>query len=99
MHACILWRLANETRENRLAKFHDNSRKPCITLHEKTCLLCEEFAVLGLQDRNKPDSRSHVEASMFTPEAISGKTFQRLIKEKANLTREIDKGKNCWNFA
>ena len=35
---------------------------------------------------------------MFTPEAISGKRFQRLTKEKATLAREIDKGKNCWNF-
>ena len=32
-------------------------------------------------------------ASVFTPEAISGKTFQRLTKEKATLAREIDKRK------
>ena len=36
---------------------------------------------------------------MFTHEAISGKTFRRLTKEKATLAREIDKRKNCWNFA
>ena len=36
---------------------------------------------------------------MFTPEAISGKRFRRLTKEKATLERQIDKGKNCWNFA
>ena len=42
---------------------------------------------------------SHVEASVFTPEVIRGKMFQILTKEKATLTREIEKGKNCWNFA
>ena len=36
---------------------------------------------------------------MFTPAAISGKTFRRLTKEKATLAREIEKRKNCLNFA
>ena len=30
---------------------------------------------------------------MFTPEAINGKTFLKLTKEKATLAREIDTGK------
>ena len=40
----------------------------------------------------------HVEVSAFTPQAMGGKTFRRLTKEKATITGEIDKGKNCWNF-
>ena len=36
---------------------------------------------------------------VFTPAATSWKTFRRLAKEKGTLDREIDKGKNCWNFA
>ena len=32
---------------------------------------------------------------MFTPEAISGKTFRRLTIEKDTLAREIDKGKTA----
>ena len=51
-----------------------NSRKPDIGLHEKTRLLYEKFAtrsVVRENVRNKSDGSSHVEASMFTPEAIS----------------------------
>ena len=36
---------------------------------------------------------------MFTPEAISRKTFRRLTKQKATLARETERGKNCWNYA
>ena len=38
---------------------------------------------------------------MLRPEAINQKMFRRLTKEKATLSRKIDKGKNvnnCWNF-
>ena len=49
--------------------------------------------------RNKSDESNHVETSVFTPETISGKKFQRLTKEKASVAREIDKGKTCLNFA
>ena len=49
--------------------------------------------------QNKSDRSKHEEASVFTLEAISRKTVRRLTKEKAILVREIDKGKNCWNFA
>ena len=45
------------------------------------------------------DGSSHIEASVFTPEAINQKMFGRLIKEKGTLAREVDKVKNCWNFA
>ena len=36
---------------------------------------------------------------MFTPEAISGKMFRRLTREKATPARETEKIKNCLNFA
>ena len=65
-------------------------------------MLCEKLATLFEvceYVRNKSDGSDQVEVSEFTPEAISRKTFRRLTKEKATLAREIDKGKNCWNFA
>ena len=49
--------------------------------------------------RNRFDGSNRLAASVFTPEAISQKTFRRLTKENAVFAREIDKGKNCWNFA
>ena len=48
---------------------------------------------------NKSDGSSHVEESVFTPEAISGNTFRRLTTEKSTLATDIDEGKICWNFA
>ena len=45
------------------------------------------------------DGSNYVEASVLTAEVISWKPFRRLAKEKAPLAREIDKGKECWNFA
>ena len=70
-------------------------------LHGKTCLLCEKFVMRSWVCAyvwNKSNESGHEEASVFTPEAISGKTFRTLTKEKATLASEIDKGKNCWNF-
>ena len=48
--------------------------------------------------QNKSDGSSHVEVSVLIPKVISWKKVWRLTKEKATLTREIDKGENCWNF-
>ena len=41
----------------------------------------------------------HIEASVFTCEVSSRKTFRRLISEKNTLTRKTGKGEDCWNFA
>ena len=68
----------------------------------KRHLHCEKFATRSWvceYVRNNSDGSNHVEASVFTPEAIKSKTFQRFIKENATLTREIEEMKNCWNFA
>ena len=43
--AHVSWRLASDivADENRLVKFPNASLASCIGLHEKTCLLCEQF--------------------------------------------------------
>ena len=58
-------------------------------------------AVLGLRVYigNMTSGSNNVAMSVFTPEAISGKTFRRFTKEKATIAKQIDKWKNCLNFA
>ena len=73
-----------------------DSHRLRLGLHKKTCLLHEKFATRSQvcqYVRNKSSGSNHVEASVFTPEVVSWKTFRRLTKEKATLTRENDKGK------
>ena len=73
---CVSLRLASEivAGENRLAQFCNAilaSRAESCT--KKTHLLCEKFATwfeVCEYVRNKFDGSNHVEASVFTPEAI-----------------------------
>ena len=93
-HMCVSWRLAREivADENRLVKFRKpNSHKPRRGLQEKTLLLCEKFAMRSLVCEhvwNKSIGSSLVEASVYMPEAISWKMFQRLTKG----------GNSMWNI-
>ena len=70
--------------KNSIAKFRD----AILASHVYGCTRKLVYLVRSLP--RGPDGSSHVEVSMFTPEAISGKTFRRLTKEKATLAREID---------
>ena len=78
-HTCVLWRFASEfvAGKNRRAKFRDaNSQAAHIVARENLFVRSSPRGPRSASMyETSLDRSSHVKVSMFTPEAISRKTF------------------------
>ena len=98
---CVLWRLASEV----VAGETIYTFQVLYAILASRTLRCTRKLVCFVRSSPRgPRSAcmyetSPTEVAMFTPEVISRKTFRRLTKEKTTRTREIEKMKNCLNFA